>query len=251
MKYKSLNIKFAFLFVLINAMCYSQAKKDTLNVLFVGNSYTYFENLTQIVSMLSDSTETKLITKKSTIGGSSLRQHWLGLRGLKSKKKIKEGKFDIVILQGHSMSAIREPDSIAKYATLFCDYIKANGSKPYLYQTWAREKVPQFQKTISKVYKEISIKNNTSIVPVGEAWKLSRTLRPDIDLFSPDGSHPSREGAFLTACVFVASLLEQVPENIPNRFYTKDLYGELIYLAGMDTLNVEFFKRIAQEFIRK
>ena len=180
----------------------------------------------------------------------SLRQHWLGLRGLKTKEIIKSGNFDIVVLQGHSMSTIKVPDSIAKYAKLFCDYIKTNKAKPYLYQTWAREKVPQFQETITKIYNDISIKNNASLVPVGEAWKLARTLRPDIKLFNPDGSHPSRHGTFLTACVFVTSILKEIPKNIPNRFYSKDIDGELIYIAGMDPLDVEFFKRIAKKYIR-
>ena len=221
-KGRIIQLKLALLFFLLSLTSYSQVGKDTLNVLFVGNSYTYFENLTQIVSIISDSAKTKLITKKSTIGGASLRQHWLGLRGLKTKEIIKKGNFDIVVIQGHSMSTIKVPDSIAKYAKLFCDYIKINKAKPYLYQTWAREKVPQFQETITKVYEDVSIKNNASLVPVGEAWKLAKQLRPDIKLFSPDGSHPSIHGTFLTACVFITSILQEIPENIPNRFYTED-----------------------------
>ena len=265
MKYKSFNkkmnilkcmgrimqLKLVFLFIMLSSTSYSQVEKDTLKVLFVGNSYTYFENLTQIVSIISDSTKTKLITKKSTVGGVSLRQHWLGLKGLKTKEKIKKGNFDIVVIQGHSMSTIKMPDSISKYAKLFCDYIKTNNAKPYLYQTWAREKVPQFQEAITRVYEDISINNNVSLVPVGEAWKLAKQLRPEIKLFSPDGSHPSRQGTFLTACVFIGSILREIPENLPSRIYTKDIDGELLFLARMDPLDVAFFKRIAKEFIPK
>ena len=120
MRYKFFNKKLkyvkciwlTFLFILLSVTSFSQIKKDTLNVLFVGNSYTYFENLTQLISIISDSTDTKLITKKSTSGGVSLRQHWLGLRGLKTQEIIKNGNFDIIVFQGHSMSTINKPDSI-------------------------------------------------------------------------------------------------------------------------------------------
>ena len=37
----------------------ANANRDTLRVLFVGNSYIYYNNLIQMVSLLSDSMETK------------------------------------------------------------------------------------------------------------------------------------------------------------------------------------------------
>ena len=77
----------------------AQVQKDTLRVLFVGNSYTYFENLPQVVSVLSEQTGTVLITEKSTIGGAKLREHWRGARGLNTKEKIRNGDYDIVVLQ--------------------------------------------------------------------------------------------------------------------------------------------------------
>ncbi|MBK7731738.1 MAG: hypothetical protein IPI37_02970 [Bacteroidales bacterium] len=58
----------------------AQAKKDTLRILFVGNSYTYFENLPQVVSVLSGKTGTILLTEQVTIGGAKLSEHWRGAR---------------------------------------------------------------------------------------------------------------------------------------------------------------------------
>ena len=49
-----------------------QEKKDTLRVLFVGNSYIYYNNLAQLTMVLTDSTDTKLICTKSTLGGGTL-----------------------------------------------------------------------------------------------------------------------------------------------------------------------------------
>lgn len=54
---------------LLNVSGSAQDGGDTLKVLFVGNSYTYFENLPQVVSVLSEKTGTVLVTEKVTIGG--------------------------------------------------------------------------------------------------------------------------------------------------------------------------------------
>ncbi|MCD6354644.1 MAG: hypothetical protein J7L95_03755 [Prolixibacteraceae bacterium] len=57
---------------------------------------------------------------------------------------IESGKFDVVVLQDLSMATIEQADSVMYYGQLFCDLIKDSGAKPYFYQTWAHEKVPQY-----------------------------------------------------------------------------------------------------------
>jgi hypothetical protein len=224
--------------------------KDTLTILFIGNSYTYVENLPQIVSMISDSARTKLVTKKSTIGGAKLSEHWRGARGLKSKEMITNGHFDIVVLQEFSLGAISEPDSALRYLDLFCGHIRKSGAKPYLYLTWAREKVPQYQEAINRIYSEAAVKNNAVIVPVGKAWALARQWRPTIGLYDADGSHPSQLGTFLTACVFVAAILNEIPGELMNEYVTKDMEGESVVLMNLDPLDVIFCRKIAEEVIR-
>jgi hypothetical protein len=223
----------------------AQAKKENLKVLFVGNSYTYVENLPQLVSIISDSTHTKLITRKSVVGGAFLTEHWNGKRGLKSQELIKNGHFDAVVIQGNSMETILQPDTTRKYAHLLCDLIRKSGAKPYLYMTWAREKVPQYQEQISKVYTEIAQENSAVLVPVGEAWELARKLRPTLELYNPDGSHPSNLGALLTAIVFVGAITGEVPERIPEWYQVKDQDGETVELNGIDNLDAVFFRKVA------
>ena len=240
-----------FLISGIKSNCIAQVKKDTLKILFVGNSYTHTNNLPQIVSIISDKTNTKLITKKSTLGGAKLSEHWNGKRGLKTKEIIANGNFDIVVLQDHSMATIKEKDSMLKYSRLFCDFIKSKGAKPYLYVTWARELVPQYQETINSAYGQIANEKNAKIVPIGDAWALAKKLRPTIQLFNPDGSHPSEKGTFLTACVFVNILTNELPET-PQRYYgTKDKEGESIQLMYVDELNETFLRKVAQEVVDK
>jgi hypothetical protein len=102
----------AFLLAGFGKSSNAQCGEDTLKVLFVGNSYTNWHNLTQIVSYISDQAKTKLLTNQVTIGAARLKEHWLGERGLKTKEMIRDGKFDLVVLQEQSLGAINEADSL-------------------------------------------------------------------------------------------------------------------------------------------
>ena len=167
------------LLVFTNSEGIAKSEKDTLNLLFVGNSYTYFSNIPHLVSLISDSTQTKLLTSKSTAGAARLSEHWRGEKGLKTKELIKSGEFDIVVLQEQSMGTIEQPDSFLIYAKKFSDYIREYGAEPCFYSTCAREKVPQFQETITDVYNRAATENSADVVLVGETWALAKKHRPE------------------------------------------------------------------------
>ncbi len=226
-----------------------QAQQKELKVLFVGNSYTYGNNLPHIVAILSEGTDTKLITRKSVIGGAHLWEHWNGDRELKTREIIKDGDFDIVVLQDHSMSAIEYPDSTIKYVRLFAEYNDQFGAKTYLYNTWARKKVPQFQPIIDELYTSAALDDKIERVPVGSAWELAQDIRPSIELFTSDGSHPNSLATLLIACVFVKAFTGELPQDIPQSYQTLDLNGETIRLMQIDELDGEFCKRVSEEII--
>ncbi|MBN2485534.1 MAG: hypothetical protein JXB34_06145 [Bacteroidales bacterium] len=225
--------------------------KDTLKVLFVGNSYTYVQNIPQVVSILSDSSDTKLVTRKSVVGGARLSEHWHGNRGLNTKELIETGNFDIVVLQDQSMSTIEQPDSVLKYIALFCGLARKHGAKPYLYMTWAREKVPQYLHVIEDVYTRAAKENNAVLVPVGKAWEKAKQIRPDIQLYVSDGSHQSALGAYLSACVFVAAILGEMPRQIPNYITIYDIEGESLVIMDIDRLDAEFCRKIASASVNQ
>lgn len=235
---------------LLTANGSAQDQKDTLRVLFVGNSYTYFENLPQVVSVLSCQTGTILITEKITIGGAKLSEHWRGARGLNTIEKIRNGDYDIVVLQEWSLGTVNERDSAVYYLGLFSKLAREAGAEPYFYLTWAREKIPQQQEVISRVYRETAALNKATVVPAGEAWALARELRPEIKLYDPDGTHPSDLGTYLTACVFVATITGELPETISGVPAVRDSRGEEIILMRIDQMDVEFFRRVTHETLK-
>lgn len=220
---------------------------DTLRVLFVGNSYTFTNNLPQIVSLISDSTHTKLVTRQSTVGGAKLSEHWNSARGLRTRELIAGGHFDVVVLQEHSLGTILEPDSMLLYSRKLCELCQKSAATPCFYMTWAREKVPQYQEQITRLYKQAAKDNRARVAPVGLVWALAMKYRPGIGLFSPDGSHPAPLGTFLTACVFVHTLTGELPSNIRKSFSVKDSEGEPVQLMYLDELDIEFCRRVTLE----
>ena len=223
--------------------------KNTLKILFVGNSYTFWGNLPQIISIISEDTKTKLITKKSVAGGATLSEHWRGEKGLSTQEMIRDGNFDIVVLQEQSMGAIAEPDTLLKYMKLFCGLIKKSKARPYLFLTWAPESELQKQETINKVYLQAGAENGAEVVPVGKAWALARLLSPDIALYDTDRSHPSDLGTILTACVFVEAINHQLPSDLPFFYYTLDFNKESLLLMHIDKSDAAFCRKVAVQTI--
>ena len=226
--------------------CSTATTQPRLKVLFVGNSYTYYENLPQLISIISDSSHTKIITQKSVAGGSSLRDHWLGKEGLDSQEKIANGGYDIVVLQPHSLAAIRQPDSLRKYVQLFGDLIAESGAKTYLYQTWARKESPQQQQLISKTFTTVAETVNATVIPVGDVWRQMQQQHPSLELYDPDGSHPSRLGTFLTACVFAKCFLGKLPKNMTDEYVIDDAFGEAIRLLYIPPAQLKLCKNLVE-----
>ena len=248
-------IKYCLILALLiwtNNKCLAQDKKDTLNILFVGNSYIYVSNIPHIVSLISDNTNTKLIASKSTAGGARLSNHWKHEKGLKTKDIIKNGNFDIVVLQEQSMGTIEHPDTFLLYSEKLSDLIKASGARPYFYATWAREKAPQYQEVINTVYEKAALENDGEVIKVGDAWTRAKRLRPGIELYMSDGSHQSTLGAFLSACVFVEALSGELPDKLnPWGFTVLDSRGEEILLMIQDPLDITFCLTVASEITKK
>jgi len=232
---------------LFSGLLFSQQKE--LKVLFVGNSYTYGYNLPHIVSIISAETSTKLITRKSVLPGAHLAEHWRGRRELETKKMIAEGDFDIVVLQDFSMSAIQAPDSTLKYVKLFTEYNSRYGTKTYLFNTWAREKVPQYQDEIDELYGQAARENGAVRVPVGAAWALAQDLRPMVDLYTSDGSHPNELGTMLSASLFVRVICGELPESLPTLYRIEDDSGETVRLMNHNPEDSEFCRRIANQVL--
>lgn len=201
-----------------------QARPHSIRVLFIGNSYTYVNNLPEIVTRLAEyGHQPKVETMMVAPGGWRLKDHWD--RG-ETLKALRDGKWDYVVLQEQSLLGVSyylegKPriagDEIFKsYAGKWAEEIRRAGAVPIFYLTWARKATPEDQGALNYAYISAAKTSAAQVAPVGMAWARVREQEPLLELFMTDGSHPSPAGSYLAGCVFYATLFHRSPVGLPG-----------------------------------
>ena len=232
--------------VLLMPISLISQEEEPLKVLFVGNSFTYFWNMPQLVKAMGETQGVSLEIHQSTVGGSNLKQHWHEEKGTLTRKLIEEGNWDYVVLGDHSLSTINTPDLFKEYGQKFSELIRSVGAEPIFYLTWAYKSNPLMQPTITKEYLGLAQELNAKVIPVGPIWMKARELRPDINLYF-DNKHPSSDGSYLIALIVYKSLTGNLISEISNRVTTIDKDGEKLYLSFVLTETASFFKQLVRE----
>jgi hypothetical protein len=246
--FKKLGLIIILLFLLTKVS--ANSNRDTLRVLFIGNSYIFFNNLPQMVSLLSDSLNTKLICKQSTLAGATLGDHWNSRYGIQTRAILEQEKFDIVIIQDNSMWPLEHADSVLMFGKLFCDLIKSKNAIPYLYNTWSRENTPQTQAAINKVYEALALQTQSVLVPVGSVWAEAKIQKPSVQLYIFDESHPSWQGTFLTALCFVKKITGKLPENYPFLYYYPAIDKENLFIMYVTQDDIMFYDKLVKNYFK-
>tara|TARA_R110002050_G_scaffold190539_2_gene325224 strand:- start:22334 stop:22972 length:639 start_codon:yes stop_codon:yes gene_type:complete len=200
----------------------------------------------QLVAAMAKENGQAIEVHQSTVGGSTLEQHWKAEKGTHTRELLDENTWDYVVLGDHSLSTISTPEKFEEYGEKFVELIRSKGAEPILYVTWAYKSNPLMQKTITTKYLELAEKLKTKIFPVGPIWKQARELRPDLELYFDD-KHPSPDGAYLIALIITKSLTEKTLEDIPNRVITVDATGEKLYLSFVLPETGVFFRQLVDE----
>jgi hypothetical protein len=178
------------------------AERRSLDVLFIGNSFTSRNQLPQLVAALVAPSHA---LRSATIyaGGASLRRHWNA--GL-AQRTLASQRWDHVVLQEQSTLPLKSPQRFHENVRLFAPAIAKHAATPLLYLTWSRASAPDAQRELTAALETIAREIGAGVVPVGIAWHALRTNHPQIPLYDADGSHPTPTGSYLAACVFAGSL---------------------------------------------
>lgn len=188
------------------------------HVLFIGNSYTYYHSLPQMFKAMAEEQfpDQQIRVEFVGGGGATLRQHWEIGQAL---AEIRTGDWDYVVVQGQSKLGLanltdgKSPDQFDKYARLFAQEIHQSGAQTVFYMTWSRRNSPDQQQFLISAYGDIAVELKSKVAPVGMVWAEVRD-REDIELYMPDGSHPSEAGSYLAALTLLATIFEIEPQGI-------------------------------------
>lgn len=206
------------------------------NVLFVGNSFTYYNNslhnhYRQLLRAANPDGELTGYARIMTISGGQLPEH-AGLPAMLSSTR-----WDVVVLQGHSLGPISEDTAgpFREAARRFAAQIREAGARPVFFMTWAYTGEPGMTAELDVAYSAIGRELAAEVVPVGLAFATVTEQRPDIALRVADARHPTVAGTYLAACTFFAALRGN-PEG-------------LAYDAGLGQETAAYLQRVAQETV--
>ncbi len=209
-------------FVFIFSFAQSQQRKEAL---FLGNSYTQYNSLPQLVADVALSLGDTLVFDSNLPGGYTFEGHSTNATSL---SKIAQQAWDFVVLQEQSQrpafSQAQVAADVYPFADSLCRIIRENDSctVPLFYMTWGRKNGDAsncasyppictyvgMQQRLRESYLEMGQMFSAEVAAVGSAWKQTRDSLPLIELYNPDESHPSLHGSYLAACIFYASIFK-------------------------------------------
>jgi PKD repeat protein len=260
--HKTINMKILFtLLLLIASISFAQVTK---NVCFIGNSYTYSNNMPGIISSLATADGNTLITDQNTPGGQSLMSH---SNNATSLNKIAANGWDYVVLQDQSQLPSfpwsQVTSDVFPYAEILSDSIRAANecATPLFFNTWGRrdgdsqwDSINTFDKMNQRLfvaYGKMADDNSGKRSPVGNGFDhVQNDIASPIthtELYSGDGSHPSIYGTYLAACIFYEIIFESTVEG--NAYVPSGITGiEATYLQDVanhvvndvDSIKVDF-----------
>lgn len=208
---------------------------DTARVLFIGNSYTYGNLYPMLLKELAWYEGHNLDCAIYFHGGYTMKQH---LGDHISRETVEKGGYDYAFLQDQSLNSLRIGTSVdtdvVGYMGKMKEFVAKHSPKAkcIIEMTWGRKDGHNATKgkkladlvngypgffTSYNAMQQVITKNTTAMAqqldmglsPVGVAWEIVRRERPDIELYTKDGSHPSYAGSYLAAAVGYLTLYPQ------------------------------------------
>lgn len=192
-------------------------------VLFIGNSYTYVNDLPGTFVHLANAGGHGAEVDMAAPGGVGLIDH---VNSGDMLEKLKASNWSYVVLQERSVAPSTEytftQDMVPAARTLTAQ-IRQYHAIPILYMTWGhRDGWPDgginsyeaMQYNINNNYLRLAKGLNVIVAPVGIAWLNATRANPPIELWQSDGSHPTEAGTYLAACVFYATIFRQSPNGL-------------------------------------
>ena len=203
-----------------------------MNVLFIGNSYTYFFDLPALFADLCRQNGRTVHVDAVTAGGRKLHEcldetheklHPTDGLAVRIAELLGEVKYDVLILQEQSclpyhnaelflagakgLSAIVGAGRTVLYAT----WGRMDGSGDLDYFGWTRESMT---KGLFDAYCRAAELVQGAVSPVGLCFATAVETTPEIDLYDPDKSHPSYAGSCVAALCHYKTVFGEMPSDL-------------------------------------
>jgi hypothetical protein len=183
-----------------------------LRVLFIGNSFTYFNDLPAMVEALAASQKKRLVHQSVVFPNFSLQDHWE--KG-DARRAIASGKWDFVVMQQGPSALEESRGSLLDYTRRFSKLIRDAGATPALFMVWSsKARFGDFDRVVES-YTLAAREVQGTALPVSAAWQEAWKLDATLPLYGEDQFHPSPTGSYLAALVIYEMLFGHSPQETP------------------------------------
>lgn len=181
------------------------AAQDTLRVLFIGNSLTYYNNLPALVKREAADKGFKIATAMVAKANYAIIDH---LEDGKIQQMIKSGDYNFVIVQQGPSSQPEGRKMLLEDGQRLAQHCTTNNTKLCFFMVWPSLNYYSTFDGVIASYRQAAAVNEAVLLPVGEAWKEYFEQTKKYDLYGPDGFHPSLKGSQFAAKIIVANLFK-------------------------------------------
>jgi len=201
----------SLLSLLILMACCSGAPSDRpasthMNILFVGNSLTYSNNLPQLIQELGKHDGVKITFTSLLTGGYSLEDHW---NEGKLQAQLEQHRYDYLVAQQGPSALPESQILLQKYVSKIAEACKSRGTRLALYMVWPSKDRAFDHDNVIHAYQEAAAQTGSVICPAGKAWKLAWSYDSTLPLYSSDNFHPGVMGSLLAALTIYGKLQEK------------------------------------------
>ena len=202
-----------------------------MNILFIGNSYTYFHDLPAVFAALANENGKNVTAHSVTRGGRKLNQ-FMNTEDDCTKELgsvlADNPPFDAVFLQEQSMLPYRDYDAFFGGTKHVADTVRAAGAKRVcFYVTWGRKPgCPDLDEMgwthesmtagLHDAYFRAAEALSMECADVGAVFHKLVGNHPEIELYDPDGSHPSYTGTCLASLVMYKTVFGEMPAAVAS-----------------------------------
>ncbi|MFO0815515.1 MAG: SGNH/GDSL hydrolase family protein [Gemmatales bacterium] len=190
-----------------------QANPPT-RLLFVGNSYTYSNDLPVLVQTLYVAAKLpQPEIEQIMMGGAALGDHW---RNPRTTQRLINGKWNYIVMQqGPSSLASSQKEFLADMEKAK-PWLKQSGAKPAMFMVWPDTSRRKYFPQVRNAYADAARSVDGIFIPAGLAWQDLLSKHPSMELYSGDGLHPTPLGTYIAAIVIVSRLTGLPPERFPT-----------------------------------
>ncbi len=191
---------------------------STIKVLFIGNSFTYYNNIPKLTEEIAKSLGYDFVSDSVTCGAHTLTKFADSedTYGKQVYSKLNSSNdYDYVILQDQSTRSYSNYSAFKTAVDTLNKLVKKtqDHAETRLYATWAYEEmsstksISEQEQIIRDKYTQCGNELDIKVHNVGKAFTKIYEENKSINLYFTDNKHPSHYGSFLSAHVHAMSIL--------------------------------------------